>query len=72
MGWLVNVVKRRSACVVLELGVLTNKEQIPGWDDEVTSLNTRLALLEIGGHAHKRQDGDLKVDEASSKLFLRK
>ena len=44
MGWLVNVVKRRSACVVLELRALTNKGQIPGWDDEVTSLNTRLAL----------------------------
>ena len=72
MGRLVNVVKRRSACVVLELRVLTNKGQIPGWDDEVTSLNTRLALWEIGGHAHKRQAGDVKVGEASSELFLRK
>lgn len=54
------------------LGVLTNKGQIPGWDDEVTSLNTRLALWEIGGHAHKRQAGYVKVGEAVSELFLRK
>lgn len=39
--------------------------------NEVTSLNTGLALWEIGGHAHKRQAGDLKVSAASGKLFLR-
>lgn len=70
VGCLVNMVKRQSGCVTQELRVLTYKDQTRLGTNEVTSLNTRLALWEIDGRACQRHAGGFKVSEASLQLFL--